>query len=510
MKIMDNIAKDLRSRITCFATVAFFFCTEESLGFTTTTGIWTSKHRYATTRGRPLLLSSVSKSSILELQEKEGNSTAPLGAWIPVGSASCLKELSPSKVEIMGQNFVVWCNGVTNNWSVTMDACPHHLYPLSQGRINPESGCLECGYHGWQFDTNGAVARIPQMDDESASKKKVKGVASFPVHVTGDLIWVFLPTSFHGESFPKSLLPEEYYPGLQRDGKRSYSSYEFPASMHMLIENGLDPSHFPFAHHGYIARREDAAPLSDMKVSTSNFTHYNVFTTYTRKGIQRERLYGFQRPALLYTQERSNRNDDWKPGSLFFVVPVREGRSRIVTSVDKLSKPWMPDWITHLLISRLSEGDFFLHEAEMYRQKDGLKYQEPTQSDTASRGWNRWMNQYGFADSSRPPHTFGRASNDNLISLPMSEIRSPWLHHTSQCSKCRRVLKQARRVQLISLLGGILVGGWQQKAARPIWSAVTLVGGIMASLLAKKVVTLLEGSSHPSDIQDRSNAMFID
>ena len=73
-------------------------------------------------------------------------STAQLGAWIPVGSASALAPLSPTMVTIMNQEFAVWQNELTKEWSVLLDECPHRLAPLSQGRINPSSGCIECPY----------------------------------------------------------------------------------------------------------------------------------------------------------------------------------------------------------------------------------------------------------------------------------------------------------------------------------------------------------------------------
>lgn len=231
-----------------------------------------------------------------------------LGAWVPVGSTSSLEGLSPTKIEIMGENFAVWKNPLTNNWSVMSDVCPHRLAPLSQGRVNEETGCVECGYHGWQFKNNGTVAVIPQMDEGKSTIEKVKPATSFAVHETGDLLWTFLPTSLHGESFPETLLPEDYYfPGLNMDMARDATYYvqELPASFHMFIENGLDPAHFSFAHHGVIAKRDDAAPMSDMKVVQSNFTNLDIYTTYKRNGELRERIYSYQRPFLLYNQERA-------------------------------------------------------------------------------------------------------------------------------------------------------------------------------------------------------------
>src|SRR5690349_4704699 len=40
-----------------------------------------------------------------------------------------------------------------------MDRCPHRNVPLSLGRVT--NGQLECGYHGWRFDTGGQCRLIP-------------------------------------------------------------------------------------------------------------------------------------------------------------------------------------------------------------------------------------------------------------------------------------------------------------------------------------------------------------
>ena len=83
------------------------------------------------------------------------------GAWLPVHSVSALTGLGPQQVEILGQNYAVWESPI-GEWSVVLDACPHRLAPLSQGRVDAATGCLECPYHGWQFDSTGACTKIPQ------------------------------------------------------------------------------------------------------------------------------------------------------------------------------------------------------------------------------------------------------------------------------------------------------------------------------------------------------------
>ena len=63
----------------------------------------------------------------------------------------------PAHVELVGLKLVVWRSGTT--WSVMRDVCPHRLAPLSMGRVDKSTGCIECPYHGWQFAADGACSR---------------------------------------------------------------------------------------------------------------------------------------------------------------------------------------------------------------------------------------------------------------------------------------------------------------------------------------------------------------
>ena len=86
-------------------------------------------------------------------KEKDTQSSPyQLGAWLPLGSASSLTGINPSQHKICGIDIAVWHkplpkksirNAVATEWSAMIDACPHRLAPLSQGRVDPESGCIE-------------------------------------------------------------------------------------------------------------------------------------------------------------------------------------------------------------------------------------------------------------------------------------------------------------------------------------------------------------------------------
>ena len=193
------------------------------------------------------------------------SSSNDVGAWLPVASVSGLQGMdAPVSVTIANRNFVVWNKNANDhssdskdqNWSVMVDVCPHKLAPLSQGRVDATSGCIECPYHGWQFDVNGKLTRLPQLDTNVSAiddgKKENRNAKSLPVHVVGDMIFAFFESSMHGEMWSKDRLPEDICPALieQAELGKTWFSRELPYSVDFLIENFMDPAHIPFAHHG--------------------------------------------------------------------------------------------------------------------------------------------------------------------------------------------------------------------------------------------------------------------
>ncbi len=223
-----------------------------------------------------------------------------IGAWIPLFSASALKGLGPQRVQVMGLELAVWQANATGPWSVMTDACPHRLAPLSQGRVDPLTNCIECPYHGWQFDTNGTLKNVPQLE-ANRTLDMIKGgdATSLPVHQAGDMIFAFLPSSVHGEMFPQSLLPEDMYPTLREEISRNatYFTRDLPYSTDFLIENFMDPAHIPFAHHSLQSVRSDARDIP-MRIYVSNFTHVEVFFEDESRGKKRECVWQYPLSCL--------------------------------------------------------------------------------------------------------------------------------------------------------------------------------------------------------------------
>ena len=62
----------------------------------------------------------------------------------------------------------------------------HRLAPLSEGRIEAD-GTLQCAYHGWRFNSEGACTSVPQAENSEQEHKAVANhkscAVSYPVQV---------------------------------------------------------------------------------------------------------------------------------------------------------------------------------------------------------------------------------------------------------------------------------------------------------------------------------------
>lgn len=123
------------------------------------------------------------------------------------------------------------------------DFCPHRGMPLRYGRFD---GCeVECCYHGWRFDKNGACTAVPSLlPDDPTDISRIR-TGSYPVKEQEGLIWIFI-----GEE--KEHIPDvPNMPAAIANGFRHIESVEFPCPIDHAVIGLMDPSHGPFVHQSW-------------------------------------------------------------------------------------------------------------------------------------------------------------------------------------------------------------------------------------------------------------------
>jgi phenylpropionate dioxygenase-like ring-hydroxylating dioxygenase large terminal subunit len=149
------------------------------------------------------------------------------------------------RAEIIQGIPLVLFRGKDGNVTALLDACCHRQAELSKGKVI--DGCIQCPYHGWEFDSQGICQNIPgSRFKKNISKFRVK---HFPALEQDGLIWVWVAEKkLEGEK-PLRL---PFY----QDRQFSHVIWEekVEANFVSTIENLLDPMHTHFVHSGLIRK----------------------------------------------------------------------------------------------------------------------------------------------------------------------------------------------------------------------------------------------------------------
>lgn len=155
--------------------------------------------------------------------------------WYPLIPAAQLAD-GPKPFRLLGRDLVVWRDGAGRP-SLLEDRCCHRTAKLSKGFYH--NGVLACGYHGWEFDHEGTVVRVPQRPVDKQGRTNMR-VASFPCAERYGYVWGALAEPL----FPIPDFEEE------AEGFRRIDEFYEPwaTSGLRVMENSFDNAHFAFVH----------------------------------------------------------------------------------------------------------------------------------------------------------------------------------------------------------------------------------------------------------------------
>jgi phenylpropionate dioxygenase-like ring-hydroxylating dioxygenase large terminal subunit len=122
-----------------------------------------------------------------------------------------------------------------------IDRCAHRGMALSHGRVAGD--CIECPYHGWQYDGAGKLCAVPALC-EGESLPQPKTMVCFPVVECDEHLWVWLGQKAPaGEPF--------HFPHCGEPGWNTFfMETRFEAPVEACLENFLDVPHTLLVHPG--------------------------------------------------------------------------------------------------------------------------------------------------------------------------------------------------------------------------------------------------------------------
>jgi phenylpropionate dioxygenase-like ring-hydroxylating dioxygenase large terminal subunit len=144
---------------------------------------------------------------------------------------------------------VVLYRKADGNVAALQDRCPHRFAPLHMGKI-VRGDCVQCPYHGLEFDSSGACVLNPHGTRNIPPRARVR---SYPVTEKHKAIWIWMgdqppdPAKVPDFSVLDNV-PERH--ATKRDRIIIRANYE------LIIDNLLDLSHTSFLHDGILGNSD--------------------------------------------------------------------------------------------------------------------------------------------------------------------------------------------------------------------------------------------------------------
>ena len=160
--------------------------------------------------------------------------------WYPICTSEEINEDKPVRAELLGVRLVAY-RDAEGAARVLSDICIHRGGSLGKGKI--VDGCVQCPYHGWEFDGSGACVKIPSTNGKKPPARAK--VDSYPVCEKYGVVFAFL-----GDLPESERPPEPYVDEFEQEGWRVTGPivFELGAYFERSVENGMDPVHNEFVH----------------------------------------------------------------------------------------------------------------------------------------------------------------------------------------------------------------------------------------------------------------------
>jgi phenylpropionate dioxygenase-like ring-hydroxylating dioxygenase large terminal subunit len=139
------------------------------------------------------------------------------------------------------------------------DNCPHRGVPLSQGWFKENT--IQCCYHGWKFNTEGACTEIPALPPNGTFDPTKIRVFSYPVAEYNGTVWIYIP-----EKKLPGALPAEPPPHLVLQPGQQFRHVEtvlMPADIDHAVIGLIDPAHVTFVHQSWYWRSAKRLKLKE-------------------------------------------------------------------------------------------------------------------------------------------------------------------------------------------------------------------------------------------------------
>jgi hypothetical protein len=188
--------------------------------------------------------------------------------WYAVAQSNDVKD-KPVGVTLWHQAIALYRDS-TDQIHALEDSCPHRFVKLSRGHVIGDE--LECAYHGWRINAEGACTTVPYLADNQ--KLPACQIRRYPVREQDGFVWLFPGDPVLAEKVLPMGVPE--WKHLNYIG--SVTTIDAKAHFSYLIENLMD------MYHGHLHQDWQAwtgAVLEDLEETGDRVdAHYQAQNYY--------------------------------------------------------------------------------------------------------------------------------------------------------------------------------------------------------------------------------------
>ena len=254
--------------------------------------------------------------------------------WYVVGKHSDFSSNLPKQVKIWNTKYVVW-KDKDGNYTSLHDACSHKGASLSNGKIINDN--IACPYHGYEFNTNGTLIKVPGICFRNS---EVHSVNKYPILEKNG--WIYMNTMPLADilkvdtnsEFPVN--GENIYsePEIEQGCSMVNLNMDYNCYSRILSENSLDIMHIAFVHTFGNANRPD--PVREMPPVLIAPNHYKSTYFYEagEESLAR-RVFGVKDLVienefiLPHTTIARVKFGDYVSTVMTFALPIGENKSRL-------------------------------------------------------------------------------------------------------------------------------------------------------------------------------------
>jgi len=190
--------------------------------------------------------------------------------WYVIGTLGDFIANKPKKVTVWSKNYVVWKN-IDGKYNCLDDVCSHKGASLSGGKIH--NNCAVCPYHGYEFNSNGTLVKVPGLNFQSSP---IYDVSKYSIIEKNG--WVYLNTMQTNISNPEmqiNIFEEEEF---AKNFSVVHLNMDFNCYSRILSENSLDVMHIGFVHT--FGNKENPAPTYENPPKLVSPYHYKSSYEY--------------------------------------------------------------------------------------------------------------------------------------------------------------------------------------------------------------------------------------